>query len=90
MAGVEHTYSVRFEGNILIVGQTGCGKTTLVQNLAKNNLFGELKESFWISEISFSSEKEREKEREREDNIIACFKKHVEFKYPNKIGDFNM
>ena len=66
MAGVEHTYSVRFEGNILIVGQTGCGKTILVQNLAKNYLFGELKEFFWISDISFSSEKEREKERERE------------------------
>ena len=70
MAGVEHTYSVRFEGNILIVGQTGCGKTTLVQNLAKNNLFGELKEFFWISDISFSSEKEREKEREREKTIL--------------------
>ena len=29
MARVEHTYNVRFEGNILIVGQTGCGKTIL-------------------------------------------------------------
>ena len=33
----------KFERNILIVGQAGCGKTTFIQNIAKNNLFGELK-----------------------------------------------
>ena len=29
-------------GNILIVGRTGCGKTTFVQNLGKNKLFGDI------------------------------------------------
>ena len=28
-------YDAKFEGNILIAGQTGCGKTTFVQSLAK-------------------------------------------------------
>ena len=40
MATVDYTYDVKFEGNILVVGQTGCGKTTFIQKLAKNNLFG--------------------------------------------------
>ena len=67
MARVEYMYNERFEENILIVGQTGCSKTTFVQNLAKSNLFGELKEIFWILKISLSSERERERrERERE------------------------
>ena len=29
-------------GNILIVGRTGCDKTTFVQNLGKNKLFGDI------------------------------------------------
>ena len=28
---VEYSYDGKFEGNILIVGQTGCGKTTFVK-----------------------------------------------------------
>ena len=79
---VEYMCNRKFEGNIQIVGQTGCGKRTFVQNLAKDDLFGELKEIFWISKISLSSE--------RGDNSRSCFKKHVEFKYPNNIEDFNM
>ena len=62
MARVEYMYNERFEENILIVGQTGCSKTTFVQNLAKSNLFGELKEIFWVLKISLSSERERERE----------------------------
>ena len=31
-----HTYDVKFEGSTLVVGRTGCGKATFVQNLAKN------------------------------------------------------
>ena len=70
------------EGNILIVGQTGCGKTTFIQNISKNNLFGELKEIFWISKIPLS--------KEREKNKSICFGKIVRFKYPQTVDDFNM
>ena len=82
MDRVEYAYNWKFEGNILIVGQTVCSKKTFVQNLAKNDLFDELKEIFWISKISLSLE--------RGDNSRSCFKKHVEFKYPNNIEDFNV
>ena len=82
MDNVEYCYDGKFEGNILIVRQTGCEKTTLIQNIAKNDLFGELKEIFWISKISLPTE--------RKENIKSCFKKHVDFKYPQNLNDFDM
>ena len=43
----KYSYNRNFEGNILIVGRTGCGKTTFIQNLGKNKMFGnELVEVF--------------------------------------------
>ena len=30
----EYTFDGKFEGNVLIVGRTGCGKTTFIQKLA--------------------------------------------------------
>ena len=55
----------KFEGNILVVGRTGCGKTAFVQNLGKNKMFGKIKEVTWLSKIPLS--------REREKNIRSCF-----------------
>ena len=75
-------YNKKFEGNILIVGQTGYIKTTFIQNIAKNNLFGELKEIFWISKIPLSME--------REENISLCFGKSVNFRHRQSVGKFNM
>ena len=46
MDRAEYAYNWKFEGNILTVGQTVCSKKTFVQNLAKNDLFDELKEIF--------------------------------------------
>ena len=34
------TYDKTFNGNILMVGQIRCGKTSFVQNLGKNRMFG--------------------------------------------------
>ena len=48
---VGYFYDAKFEGNILNVGQTGYGKTTFVQNLAKNKMLGSIKEVYWLSKI---------------------------------------
>ena len=39
---VGYCYDGKFERNILIAGQMGCGKTTFVQNLEKNGMFGNI------------------------------------------------
>ena len=52
---VNYCYDRKFEGYILIIGQTGCGKTTFTQNIAKNNLFGELKTGREKSILEFFS-----------------------------------
>ena len=62
---INYIYNGEFEGNILVVGRTGCGKTTFVQNLAKNKMFGNLKEVISDSKILLS--------KEREDQIKECF-----------------
>ena len=36
----DYTYDGKFEGNVLIVGRTGCGKTTFIQKLRQNKMFG--------------------------------------------------
>ena len=46
-------YNGKFEGNILIVGKTGCGKTTFVQSLGKNKLFGDIKEVNGYLKLNF-------------------------------------
>ena len=69
-------------GNILVVGQTGCGKTTFVQSLAKNKMFGDMKEVYWLPKISLS--------RDRENNIEDCFGINVDFKYPKHLEEFDV
>ena len=79
---VNYTYDAKFEGKILVVGRTGCGKTSYVQNLRKNEMFGDIKEVLWISKIALSSDKEY--------NTRDCFtEQKVHFRYPNDIEDFN-
>ena len=79
----EYTYDGKFEGNVLIVGRTGCGKTTFIQKLAQNKMFGnDIVNVFWVSKIYLS--------RETEDAIRDCFvDQNVQFAYPNNIEDFN-
>ena len=79
---MKYTFDGKFEGNILIVGRTSCGKTTFVQNLGKNKLFGNINTVFSVSKISLS--------QEREDRIRDCFNnQEVFFDYPQNIDDFN-
>ena len=45
----------------MVVGTTGCGKTTFIQNLGRNKMFGrDIHTVFWISKIVLSKEKKRE------------------------------
>ena len=43
---VNYTYHSKFNGNVLILGETGCGKTTFIQSLGKNKIFENLNEIF--------------------------------------------
>lgn len=83
MDSVEYCYDGKFEGNILIIGQTGCRKTMFIQNISKNNLFGDLKETFWMTKISLSREKEQK-------NNGVLLKKNINFKYLQNLDDFSM
>lgn len=47
-------YAGKFEGNILVVGRTGCEITSFVQCLAVNNTFDEPEKVEWVSEIALS------------------------------------
>lgn len=78
---VNYTYDGKFEGNVLTVGQTGCSKTTFIQNIAKNILFGDIKEIFWMSKIPLSTRREK--------CILESFSKNINFKYPQPVDEFD-
>ena len=77
---VNYTYDGRFNSNVLIVGQMGCGKTTFILNLAKNKIFGTLKEVYWLSKITLS--------RDRQQNILSCFEIKGNFNNPQTVAEF--
>ena len=79
----EYTYDGQFDGNILVVGRTGCGKTTSIEKLGKNKLFGSrIKDVFWVSKIVLSEE--------REELIRESFvDQEVNFSYPHDLDDLN-
>ena len=78
-----YSYDGKFEGNILVVGRTGCGKTTFIQKLGQSKMFGSIIiEVFWLSKIILSEDRER--------NIRECFEEqNVQFAYPHNLDNFN-
>ena len=58
-------YNGQFNGNILVVGRTGCGKTTFLENLAINKFFGDIIKTEWVSGIEIDSARKAE--------IQSCF-----------------
>ena len=82
MDEIKYSFDGKFEGNILIVGRTRCGKTTFVQNLGKNKLFREISSVYWISKINLSSEREEKIRKGFEDQEHS-------FHYPENLDDFN-
>ena len=75
-------YDGAFNGNMLVVGQTRCGKTSFVQKLRKNKIFGSIESVDWISKIELSAAREHQT---RESFSYAS----VEFHYPNDVGEFD-
>ena len=79
---MNYSYDAKFEGNTLIVGRTGFCKTTFVQNLGKNKMFGEIKEVIWVQKMPLS--------KDRENDIRECFvDKEMDFKYRNNIDELD-
>ena len=76
-----YTYDRKFKGNILIVGRTGCGKTTFMQKLALNKFLGVLKKVEWVSYIPLTETREAE--------IQSNFSCVVDFWYPCSIDQLN-
>ena len=81
-------YDGQFYGNVLVVGRTGCGKTTFLEKLGINNFFGDIKKTEWISGIDIDKRREAEiksyfnteievhiaKEQDELDSLIETFK----------------
>lgn len=74
----KYVYDSKFEGNILLEGRTGCGKTSFVKNFAVENIFGKLEKLEWVSQITLSEQ--------REAQMQSCFSSQVEFHYPNGVN----
>ena len=50
-------YNGQFNGNILVTGRSGCGKTTFLEKLALNNFFGDLVKTEWVSGIEIDKKR---------------------------------
>ena len=50
-------YDGTFSDKILVLGQTECGKTSFIQSLSKNEIFGS---DDWVSKINLSNNREEE------------------------------
>ena len=53
-------YDGQFYGNVLVVGRTGCGKTTFLEKLGVHNFFGKIVKTEWISRIEIDKQREAE------------------------------
>ena len=74
-------YDGTFNVNMLAVGQTRCGKTSFVQRLEKNKMFGSIDSVDWISKIELFVAKEHQ----IRESFCYAF---PEFHYPNDVAEF--
>ena len=65
-------YNGQFYGNILVIGITGCGKTTFLEKLGLNNFFGNIIKTEWISGIDIDK-----KERPKSNLILVTKQKFM-------------
>ena len=76
-------YDGQFGGNVLVVGRTGCGKTTFLEKVGINKFFGDLVKTEWISRINI--------DKKREAKIQSSFSNETEVlvaKKPDKLDLF--
>ena len=79
----EYTYNGQFDGNILVVDRTGCGKAPFIEKLGKNKLFGsQIKDVFWVSKTVLSEEREEFLRKRFVDQ-------EMHFSYLHDLDDFN-
>ena len=81
-------YNGQFQWHILVVGRTGCDKTTFLEKLGLNNFFGNIIKTEWISGIDIDKQREAKtqsyfsnetevyvaKEQDELDSLIETFK----------------
>ena len=51
-------YDGQFSGNVLVVGKTGCGKTTFLEKLGINKLFSNIVKNELIRGIDINKKRE--------------------------------
>ena len=71
----------QFGGNILLVGRTGCGKTTFLVKLGINKFFGNLVKTEWISGIDI--------DKKREAKIQSCFSNETEVHIAKELDELD-
>ena len=59
-AGSKSIYNGQFQGNMLVVGKTRCGKTYFVQKLGLNEFFGKIVKTEWVTGIETDEQREAE------------------------------
>ena len=79
---MNNVYDGKFNGNILLVGRTGCGKTTFLEKLAINKFFGDLIKTEWVSGIEIDSS--------REAQIQSCFSNETEVYVATEKDDLDL
>ena len=75
------SYDGKLSGNILVLGSSASGKTSLVQEIATNSMFGKLEGVYWVSGVKLS--------KKREIKIESCFEQKVDFSYPSDEYNLN-
>ena len=74
-------YVGKLSENILVLGSSGSGKMSSVQEIATNSIFGNLEGVYWVSGVKLS--------KNRETEIESCFEPKVDFSYPSDEYDLN-
>ena len=74
-------YNGQFNGNILVAGRTGCGKTTFLEKLAVNKFFDNIIKTEWINGIEIDNVREAE--------IQSCFDNETDVHVATEVDELD-